>query len=198
VRVRELFFLGEESLGRRKLPLLRQSSGAPALAKFRENVRWQFGEVTFFTIHMVGSGNNAFSPEHTERDAANLDWIGASFAAAKASGSRAVMLITQANVFPRGPLAGGYTQAFFNRLGDEVLRFGKPVVLVHGDSHRFIVDMPFTDRDGRPLENFTRVQTFCTPDHHWVQAIVDYDDPNVFQFHRRLIKANLFNRPVPQ
>jgi hypothetical protein len=49
-----LFFAGERSLGRRTNALTRQSrSTDPNLGKYRENARWDFGGVTFITVHVV-------------------------------------------------------------------------------------------------------------------------------------------------
>jgi hypothetical protein len=67
-------------------------------------------------------------------------------------------------------------------LEKETIAFGKPVVLVHGDSHFFRMDKPLPLRaQGAPnlpaLENFTRVETFGTPNHHWLQVTVDPNDP---------------------
>lgn len=184
-RLREVFFANDRTLGQRPLPLVRQS------APHRENARLQLGEVTIFTVHIVGSGNNLGTKQHTVRDIANRDWMEASFAAAKAARSRAVMLVMQANVFPYGFISNGYSAAFFDRLWQEVLGFAGPVVLVHGDNHVFQIDKPLVDQRNRVIENFTRVQTFGTPSHHWVEVVVDYDDPNVFQFRPRIVPANV-------
>lgn len=76
----------------------------------------------------------------------------------------------------------------------------KPVVLVHGDSHYFQIDNPLR-KSGQPgqrpppsLENFTRVETFGTPNHHWLYVTVDPKDPNVFTFRQRIVKANVIKR----
>ena len=55
--LRKTFHQGDSSLGRKNIPLVRQS-GDPRYAAFRENVRWKYGEVLFVTLHMVGSNNN--------------------------------------------------------------------------------------------------------------------------------------------
>ena len=190
-RVRELFFATDQSLGQPPMKMLRQSAEGGAFAKYSENARWQMGDVTFLTIHVVGGGNNGGRPEAVERDRANRAWMTASFAAAKAAGSRAVMLFTRANVFPNGGVGFGYTDQFFEVLFNETVKFGGPVVLVEGDDNRFLIDKPMRDSRERVLETFTRVQTFGTPDHHWIEAIVDYDNPNVFEFRARVVKANL-------
>jgi hypothetical protein len=73
----------------------------------------------------------------------------------------------------------------------ETLAFGKPVVYVHGDTHNFRVDKPLVGaKSGRIVENFTRVETFGFPDTHWVRAIVDPADPQVFSFRQEIVKEN--------
>ena len=48
-KVREMFFQGDQSLGKRTIRLTRQSDD-PRYAKFRENVRWTQGGVLFVTL----------------------------------------------------------------------------------------------------------------------------------------------------
>jgi hypothetical protein len=76
-------------------------------------------------------------------------------------------------------------------LARETKAFAKPVALVHGDSHVPRVDQPLEDpATGRALANFTRVETFGSPDIQWVRATVDPNDPKVFSFRQELIEAN--------
>ena len=77
------------------------------------------------------------------------------------------------------------------------MAFGKPVVYVHGDTHIFRVDKPlFGSTSRRIIENFTRVETIGYPDTrgypdtHWVRAIVDPKEPNVFSFRLEIVEAN--------
>ena len=84
----------------------------------------------------------------------------------------------------------------------EVLAFGKPVVLLHGDTHFFRVDKPlFRSTEagpknlGRQIENFTRVETFGFPEAHWVSVLVDLDDPHVFTFKEQIVDKNRFVKP---
>src|SRR5207253_10181107 len=87
------------------------------------------------------------------------------------------------------------------QLQKEAMAFGRPVVLVHGDSHFFRIDKPLSPRRERgklatpALENFTRVETFGSPYHHWIHVTVDVNDPNVFTFRPRIVAANLTHRP---
>jgi hypothetical protein len=89
------------------------------------------------------------------------------------------------------------TKAALARL---TIAFGKPVVLVNGDSHSFEINKPLTDAaatnaagDPGPnvIENFTRVTTFGEYQNHWVSAAVDPADPNIFTFHAHVIPANV-------
>jgi hypothetical protein len=218
-KLRQMFFQGDQSLGQRTMRLTRQSED-PQYAKFRENVRWTYGEVLFVTLHVVGSNNNLgrtpdMDAEYAERHAANLAWMRQAFELATRSGSKAIMLIAQANprfenswppvMQQRYMLAGlglkspetrrvtGFDD-FLAALEKETVAFGKPVVYVHGDTHLFRVDKPLVGSTSRRIiENFTRVETFGYPDTHWVRAIIDPKDPQVFSFRQQLVKANLVN-----
>lgn len=211
-KLRTVFFEGDQTLGQRTLTLTRQSQSADrGFAKYRENVRWNLGGVTFLTLHITGSNNGRGrtpegDAEYIERNKANLAWLQQGFEHAKANNSRAIMIMQQANLFPEFPPfpgtpkePSGYTD-IRAQLQKETMAFGKPVVLVHGDSHFFRIDKPLSPRRVRgklvttALENFTRVETFGTPYHHWVHVIVDADEPNVFTFRQRIVAANVVRR----
>jgi hypothetical protein len=192
--VRNTFFTTDESLGRKTIPLERQSNEYP------ENARWSYGGVTFATLHIVGSNNNrptTANPaignegEYQARNQANLAWLAETFEEARANGSAGVMLIIQANPFEEDTAEpSGFTD-FKAALEEETIDFGKPVVLVHGDSHTFRIDKPVIS-ETRPL-TFTRVETFGSPDMHWVRASVDARDPEVFSFQPEIVEENLAN-----
>lgn len=160
-------------------------------ARTRRTHGFQIGQVTVFTLHLVGSRNNFNRPELVGRDAANRAWLRESIAAANAAGSRAVLIVMQANAFPDRAGGLGMSPQFYDELWDSIRNFPGKVALVHGEEHQFRIDQPLADVRGRVLENFTRVQTFGTPNHHWVEIVVDYDDPNVFTFRPRLVPANI-------
>ena len=84
---------------------------------------------------------------------------------------------------------------FRSVLEEHTLAFdGKPVVLVHGDSHYFRIDKPMKGtKSGRRIENFTRVETFGAPDVHWILATIDYENPNLFIFEQRIVKENIID-----
>ena len=46
-------------------------------------------------------------------------------------------------------------------------------------------------RRGSMAENFTRVELFGYPEAHWVHALIDPSDPNVFSFRPQIVKENI-------
>jgi hypothetical protein len=219
-KVREMFFREDQSLGQRTIRLTSQSED-PKYRKFRENLRWTYGGVLFVTVHIVGSNNNLgrtpeMDAEYAERNAANLVWLRQAFELAKRDSNRGIMIVTQANplietrwpasrlprvlgripVKPPDKKRTGYDD-FLQLLEAEVVVFDKPVVLVHGDTHVFHIDKPLlSSKGGQVIENFTRVETFGTPDIHWVRVIVEPNDGNVFTFRPEIVKKNLLNHAI--
>ena len=192
--LRRIFCAGNESLGQRKIALERQSDYR-AWGIYRENVRWKHGGVVFAGFNIPGSANNFGQSEFADRNKANIAWLEGSFAKARAEKALGIMLIMQANPhFDLGrtnKLRAGFNE-FLDALERETVKFERPVVLVHGDSHYFRIDKPLVGRRSkRRIENFTRVETFGNPDVHWVRARVDPTDPNVFSFEQRIVKKNL-------
>ncbi len=182
-KLREIFTSGNESLGKRTLRLSRQGDD-PRYRKFRENVRWSYGDVLFVALNVPGSYNNiAQKREYEERNAANVAWLKESFRLAAESGAPGVMVIIHGNPkFNLSPKRNPY-RVFLTALEREVLAFGKPVVLVHGDTHEFHIDKPLRNsKTGQPIDNLTRVETFGSPDVRWIKGTVDPQDPNVFSF----------------
>ncbi|MGH7960752.1 MAG: hypothetical protein ACRERD_02860 [Candidatus Binatia bacterium] len=205
-KLRELFTQGNTSLGQRTLRLNRQSDD-PQFSTFRENVLWTVKDIVFVGLHVVGSNNNAplhlangtvvgNQQEYEERNVANLAWMRDAFALARNTNARGIMLIIQANPYDEVPTdptdLNGFAD-FLALLQEETIAFVKPVVLVHGDSHYFRIDKPMRI-NGFAVENFTRVETFGTPDVHWLRATVDSSDPNLFSFKQEIVDANIVDR----
>jgi hypothetical protein len=198
-KLRELFAQGNISLGQASLSLSRQSD-TPRFSKFRENIRWRVGRIVFVGFNMPGSNNNyptkrrgkatvGNMEEYIERNTANLTWMRESFAVATQDGSPGVMLFIQGNPFPFSPNGSPLNgfEEFLVALEREALKFAKPVVLAHGDSHYFRVDKPLPRPDlagyrRQRIVNFTRVENFGSPDVAWVRALVDFRDPALFSF----------------
>ncbi len=75
-------------------------------------------------------------------------------------------------------------------LRQESLAFPGQVVLAVGDSHIYRVDKPLYRNDGRPVENFTRVETFGNPELHWIEVQVEPSSRGVFTFRPQLVPGN--------
>jgi hypothetical protein len=213
--VRQTMFSERESFGRRKLRLEHQ--GPPA-GTYSENTRWTYGDVVFLGLNIPGSNNNKVSTdclssksvrtqadcdadnaEYQARDAANIAWLHESFAIAKAHGKRGLMVVIQADMgfdlpetetFNEHTLFGfdGY-DAFLAAIMAETQAFDGQVVLVHGDTHFFKVDKPLVDQ-AHLIPNFTRLETFGSPNVHWVRVTVDPHSRNLFNFEPMIVPGN--------
>lgn len=219
-KVRTMFYPDGRSLGQRTIAVESQAKD-PQHAKFRENLRWSIGSIMFATLHIIGSNDNLgrtpeMDAEYRERKAANLAWLKSSFAAAKAGGSRGLVLMAQANpgfenywpptakgryfspFVPRGQPVPSYPAAFDDyvaALSEELEGYDRPVAFLHGDTHLFRIDKPlYSKKTNRLFENFTRVETFGNPDTHWVRVTADPADPQVFRFHAEIVPENVVNR----
>jgi hypothetical protein len=186
-KLREMFYPDGASLGARTLALERQSAN-PRYAEYRENVRWRLGGLLFIGLNVPGSNNNLgrtaqMDAEYARRSAANSDWLAAGFARARKEGATAVFIAMQANPYfeggflrPRGA-ADGYA-TLRQELLAHTLAFAKPVILIHGDTHRYRVDHPLIDpATQQPLRNFTRIESFGSPLVDWIRVTLDPDDP---------------------
>ena len=195
-RLREIFFEGDESLGEEKIPLTRQGTrqGARQGTDYPENVRWSYGGVTLVGLNVPGPNNNyeGTPGEYESRNEANLEWLREGFEHATAEGSSALMVAFQAN--PGFELPSGERTGFNDLLAaleEETVAFARPVVLVHGDTHIQRIDRPMTSStSGERVENFTRVETFGSPEVGWVRAGVDTSEPEVFTFRPESVEKN--------
>jgi len=201
-KVRATYFAEERSLGRNPLPLVTQRRD-PRFSTFVENARWSIGGVIFATVHVVGSSNNhnASLPgamdEFLARDAANEAWVRAAFAEARETDAPALALFFQAQPFAYTFGAEGRSpgfKRFLDTVETEARAFGKPVLLVHADEHRYRLEaaVPF-ERGGPPVPNVTRLETFGAGDIHGVLVTVDPASPQVFLAGPLLVPGN----PLP-
>jgi hypothetical protein len=215
---RQLFDSTDQSLGQRTLTLTRESSEGGRYAQYSENVRWLYGRVVYLGLNVQGSNDNypyndtdAENPsaparsdaeiqrqrdEETARKAADLHWLAEGFAYAKQIGAKGVLIDWQAdpNFNNEQHLTNPHDWDAFaeyaNALRSETEAFPGQVALVHGDSHYFKVDKPLNDENGGALANFTRVETFGARNTHWVQATIDPQDPDLFEFQPQIVPAN--------
>lgn len=193
-RLREIFFATPgESLGARPIALQSQQL-AGDYKEFVENSRWRIGVVVFATVHFPGSWNaGAIYPERDAEDntaakrrtAAAVAWIEQAFAEAR-QGAAALVLATHADMNLVAEADDDYRSSyepFLERLEALVAAADFAVLLVHGDSHEYLVDQPLHDRrDGRALDNFWRLQIMGTPHIGWVEVSVTGRDDTPFEF----------------
>lgn len=173
--VRSVFFpTAGRTLGQNAMPVTAQ-------AGYRENVSFTTGGLTVSSLHIVGSENDLkpwtglgySSPtasqlsEESARVNATVAQLRTVFAAAKAANSRAVVLLTQADMFAPGTQGSNYRKAFqsiVRALASESANFQRPVFLFNGDSHGYVKDKPLTTSQWKSfygvtssVSNLTRV-----------------------------------------
>ena len=183
-RLREVFFGDDQSLGLVKLPLEVQQDESPGCTRYPENRAWSRAGIRFVTINVPGSNDDrgfsaAADAEARCRFDANRRWLARAAAAAAAPDSRALVIAMQANPwFTTRRVYDGYLA-----LIDKTARtLGKPVLLVHGDTHNYQVDTPFSDATGAPLATLTRVVTYGSPIVGWVKVYVNPASARLFTF----------------
>ena len=212
--VRNLFFANPgATLGVQKRRVLTQAKRFnrlyPADAQFVENVMWQQSRVVFATVNMPGSNNDgltwtapfadetARAREAAQRTGAAMRWLQAAFARAEEDDARAVVIGLQADmwdaaaVVPGGDGLGNYT-LFVHELASLSLHFGRPVLLLNGDSHVFGSDRPLAAPGsatgkihGAPaVPNLTRitVQGSTSAPSEWLRLTIDPHAPGVFSW----------------
>jgi hypothetical protein len=181
----------------------------PADAQFVENVIWEDSKVVFVTLNLPGSNNdtlpwtNGFenadlhSQEVIERTAADIRWLKAAFELAAFRHAKAVVIAVQADMWdPEAAAPGGdgltsYTP-FVQQLANFSLRFGRPVLLLNGDSHVYGADHPLANPSSttglihhtQPVPNLTRitVQGSTNKPAEWLRLTIDPRTSNVFSW----------------
>lgn len=202
--VRREHFAQAQSLGRNPMPIERQADTmADRFATYVENSRWTKEGILFVSLHLPGSNNNfetrrGAPEEYFARNAANLAWIADSFAKAAREGAKGVVFVFQANMWeeqevPKLPLQNGYADTL-RAFTEESLKFGKPVLLVQGDSHVLRIDQPLKDRNGRTIETVTRLQVMGAAEVHAVRITIDAAEPGLFGFTPVRVPENYVRR----
>lgn len=182
--VRSIFFSHPGySLGGRKKQVLSQADyfdpAFPADEKFVENVIWEQSKTVFVTINLPGGGNNnndiwygtptrspAQVAEIAERTAADLRWLDMAFQIAASDGAEAVVIMAQADMWDaeKGAAHQAAFEPFVSSVASHTLAFGKPVLMLNGDSHVYQSHNPLDPSDtsyfmhpGYNVPNFHRI-----------------------------------------
>ena len=187
-RMRQIFFSTPLSLGRKPMQTQAQSQCiVPVLPECEcsahpENRLWTLRHVTFVTLDVPGSHDNVGYDERNDREAlcreeANRQWLEKALAQARSSKAVGLVIAMQADPWAtKKPVYRG----LLSEIADVGKRFGRPVLLVHGDTHTYRVDWPFHDAEGTPIDNITRLETYGSPLVGWVEVSVDPSDPRLF------------------
>lgn len=212
--LRKVMFPTAQSLGQTTLPLEHQ--GKPG-EKYVENTRFSYGPVVFAGINVPGSNNNlilsakectaksarkaaqcdAANAEYLDRDTANIEWLNETFAKAKASKAEGVVLVIQADPgfdLPETedldesqlPQYAGYRN-FMAAVVSKTEQYPGQVLLVHGDTHFFKMDKPLYN-PSKMLPNLTRLQTFGSPNLHWVKVGVEPGTAHLFNIQPVIVR----------
>jgi hypothetical protein len=196
-RIRDTYFREPtRSIAGAAMPVESQSAD-PAWKEFVENVRWRRGGFLFATVHLVGSFNGGSRFEGrtaandsavVRRTAASVAWVDAAFGIAESDSLSGIVIAFHADPRFHRTQKNPY-EAFLRRVAERTAAFRGEVLLIHGDSHDYILDHPLP-RPGtkEPLQNLTRLETFGSPDIGWVRVVVDTVAGRFVEFEPRRIR----------
>lgn len=160
--VRSIFFArpGYTLGGRPKQVVSQAQIGTGTDANYVENVMWEQSKTLFVTLNIPGGSNNdddnwfgaartqAQTDEIAQRSQAALDWINAAFDQARADGAGSVVIFEQADMWDldgKSPSHIANYQPFIDSIASHTTAFGKPVMLINGDSHMYRSDNPLVE-----------------------------------------------------
>jgi hypothetical protein len=204
--VRSLFFdRPGHTLGQHSAPVEYQSR------RFPENVLWRDEDTVWATLNLPGSNNDLvpwFDPNESDalkaiqadevatRTLTDLDWLDHAFRVARREHAAAVAIGIQADMFDPAAVASNQVYGFtpiVQELARRAAEFGKPVLLLNGDSHLFETDRPLADPSSTgsqlyhvivPAPNLVRVtvQGSTNVPHEWLKLHVDPHTADVFSW----------------
>jgi hypothetical protein len=187
-RLQRVFFPAGESLGRTRIATEAQEAClAPPVdgcgcGAHPENRLWERAGVVFATLNVPGGNDNTGVDAAGDREArcrgeANRRWLERAVERAARAQARGLVVAIQANPWDtRKPVY----RPLIASIEAAAQRTAKPLLFVHGDTHTFRVDMPFTATNARRLE------TYGSPFVGWVKVDVDPADPRLFRIDSRL------------
>ena len=214
LRLRELFYPDDNTLGQRAMTVMRQSDQAK-FRSYRENARWEMDGVLFVTLNVPGDNNNyktagGRNGEYEDRLEANRQWLTRAFAIARQRKLPGMVIMMQAD-----PLfEDGWERRRAPTLLDGLLRrrqhdgyltlkrqlraltrdYDGAVLLIHGASQSFLLDRPLKDEDGRPDPHVMRARTYGAPTlDQWLEVSVTPGSTPLFHVRGR----RMVNEPPP-
>ncbi len=180
-RIRKVFY--SENIDRRhkELNLVSQSI-LPDYIKYKENLIWKYKGMCFASLHIVGSNNHFNSKddtlniEYNERNAANLFWLKSAFEIALEENSPGLVIFMHADIFTADKGYSGFV-SFLHEFKKQCSEYNKPVLVVNGDSHKFVYDTPI----GKVLPNLKRMQVAGADDMRAFKIKFDLNSEKVWE-----------------
>jgi len=174
----------------------------PSDAKYVENVMWERKDVLFVTLNIPGGSNNdqdiwygapvmsaEQAQEVTERTSGDLRWLDRAFAQAQADHVRAVTIIEQADMWDLdGKSVAHLTgfEPFVASIAAHTSEFGKPVLMLNGDSHTYRSDNPLSPSAPCLTEAVGGGETSCA------STAFTHPGYDVANFHRIVVHGSTF------
>lgn len=175
----------------------------PADKAYVENVWFEKSKVLFVTVNLPGGSNNdsdiwygapamsqSQADELAARSAADLRWLDTAFKKATDNGDLAVMITLQADMWDAdGKPAAHLSQykQFIDRIAANTKAFGKPVLLINGDSHIYRSDNPLKPGAACAIEVTPGVKTTACAADAYASQPNGYDVSN---FHRLVVHGS--------
>lgn len=198
-KLRALYFSKPQSLGKRPMTLVREADVSPH-TDMVENLRWEHRGVLFMTLNVPGPDNGfvienmARLDEAYLRNKANVAWLRDGMRIAHESDMKAVVIAFHAEILGNTDMRSGNAFAMRNGPFGSLIRelqlasdrFEGQILVIHGDSHKFVVDRPFLEMRGEDTpsryDNLLRLEVFGAPDIGAVRIDVDTGSEAVFSF----------------
>lgn len=211
LRLRELFYPDDSTLGQRTMTVMRQSDQAK-FRSYRENTRWTMNDVLFVTLNVPGDNNNykiagGRNGEYEDRLEANRQWLARAFSVARQRKLAGVVIMMQADPLfedgwerRRAPTIfdgllrrrshDGYL-ALKRQLRTLTREYDGAVLLIHGASQTFVLDRPLKDEDGHPDSHVMRARTYGSPVlDRWLEVSVTPGRTPLFHIRSRRIDSS--------
>jgi hypothetical protein len=204
--IREIFFANPGNALAVDKELISQANAFdaayPTDAEYVENVMWAQDGVVFVTVNIPGGSNNnednwygasrseAQTKEILKRTSASLRWLDKGFAYADAQHARAVVLMVQADMWdldgtPQANLHIANYRQYIDTIAMHTEHFGKPVLLINGDSHGYRSDNPLVKGSTCVAESGA-TEVACVDDAYANQPF----GYNVRNFHRIVVHGS--------
>ena len=205
--LRKLAFAQSTSLGKNRFPVRQQTS-----APFPEHLMWRQGSTLFISLNIPGSNNDLEHPSSRKtskgevqrlfnvREKAIEAWLGEAeqaFTRASDLPTETVIAIQGNPIDGSGGLFNNGYKSFMSRLVKYIDTTNRPVLLVHGDTHRFKWDKPPLKKFGGTSGTdalFYRLEGWGHPFvNSWVKVTVTPGAENPFQVNSITQSANPAN-----